>query len=201
MPPPTSNDCNNSSNIAIRNCVQHWVPIMGMWPWREKIAMSKIGVWVPIRECPSILLLLQNLLMTWPNHPKYCTTKRTPKTRGVKSKGKGAASNASTPGMAAPIISKGLRHFSMKVCEKVEERVTTTYNDVADEVRFVYAMLYFMGRLARYTTCLHLTILKLCLFVHRANFPLPYSIYRLTAGTRIEWGARSCCCRSSSRGR
>jgi hypothetical protein len=29
---------------------------------------------------------------------------------------------------------KGLRHFSMKVCQKVEEKGTTTYNEVADEL-------------------------------------------------------------------
>lgn len=29
---------------------------------------------------------------------------------------------------------KGLRHFSMKVCEKVKEKGTTTYNEVADEL-------------------------------------------------------------------
>lgn len=29
---------------------------------------------------------------------------------------------------------KGLRHFSMKVCKKVEEKGTTTYNEVADEL-------------------------------------------------------------------
>ena len=29
---------------------------------------------------------------------------------------------------------KGLRHFSMKVCEKVEQKVRTTYNEVADEL-------------------------------------------------------------------
>lgn len=29
---------------------------------------------------------------------------------------------------------KGLRHFSMKVCEKVRAKVTTSYNDVADEL-------------------------------------------------------------------
>jgi len=38
--------------------------------------------------------------------------------------------------------SRGLRHFSMKVCEKVEEKGTTTYNEVADEVR---AVLFFTG--------------------------------------------------------
>ena len=36
--------------------------------------------------------------------------------------------------------SRGLRHFSMKVCEKVEEKGTTTYNEVADEVRTCHAM-------------------------------------------------------------
>ena len=30
--------------------------------------------------------------------------------------------------------SKGLRHFSMKVCKKVEEKGLTTYNEVADEL-------------------------------------------------------------------
>ncbi|GAQ78804.1 Transcription factor DP [Klebsormidium nitens] len=30
--------------------------------------------------------------------------------------------------------SKGLRHFSLKVCEKVEEKGRTTYNEVADEL-------------------------------------------------------------------
>ncbi|TYZ60136.1 hypothetical protein PybrP1_005883 [[Pythium] brassicae (nom. inval.)] len=31
-------------------------------------------------------------------------------------------------------LNKGLRHFSMKVCQKVEEKHTTTYNEVADEL-------------------------------------------------------------------
>ena len=31
-------------------------------------------------------------------------------------------------------ISKGLRHFSMRVCKKVEEKGTTSYNEVADEL-------------------------------------------------------------------
>lgn len=29
---------------------------------------------------------------------------------------------------------KGLRHFSMKVCEKVQRKGTTSYNEVADEL-------------------------------------------------------------------
>lgn len=35
---------------------------------------------------------------------------------------------------AADKNGKGLRHFSMKVCSKVEEKKTTTYNEVADDL-------------------------------------------------------------------
>eukprot|EP00941_MAST-03F_sp_MAST-3F-sp1_P004712 g4712.t1 len=35
--------------------------------------------------------------------------------------------------------SKGLRHFSMKVCKKVEQKGTTTYNEVADELVLEFA--------------------------------------------------------------
>jgi len=31
-------------------------------------------------------------------------------------------------------VGKGLRHFSMKVCEKVKKKGTTSYNEVADEL-------------------------------------------------------------------
>ena len=41
--------------------------------------------------------------------------------------------SGSKPRTTAP-PSRGLRHFSMKVCEKVEEKGTTSYNEVADEV-------------------------------------------------------------------
>jgi len=41
--------------------------------------------------------------------------------------------SGSKPRTNAP-PSRGLRHFSMKVCEKVEEKGTTTYNEVADEL-------------------------------------------------------------------
>ena len=34
----------------------------------------------------------------------------------------------------SPAKMKGLRHFSMMVCKKVEEKGTTTYNEVADEL-------------------------------------------------------------------
>ena len=35
---------------------------------------------------------------------------------------------------------KGLRHFSMKVCEKVEQKGRTTYNEVADELVAEFAV-------------------------------------------------------------
>ncbi len=35
---------------------------------------------------------------------------------------------------AGRAASKGLRHFSMKVCQKVESKGRTTYNEVADEL-------------------------------------------------------------------
>ena len=31
-------------------------------------------------------------------------------------------------------VGKGLRHFSMKVCEKVQAKGSTSYNEVADEL-------------------------------------------------------------------
>lgn len=31
-------------------------------------------------------------------------------------------------------VGKGLRHFSMRVCEKVRKKGTTSYNEVADEL-------------------------------------------------------------------
>ena len=45
----------------------------------------------------------------------------------------GSKSGAGGSG-ATDKASKGLRHFSMKVCKKVEEKQTTSYNEVADEL-------------------------------------------------------------------
>lgn len=36
-------------------------------------------------------------------------------------------------------VGKGLRHFSMKVCEKVRTKGFTSYNEVADELVAEYA--------------------------------------------------------------
>ncbi|KAG1704102.1 hypothetical protein DVH05_006115 [Phytophthora capsici] len=54
-----------------------------------------------------------------------------------------AASTLASPSFTSPSpgkkrkylkINKGLRHFSMKVCQKVEEKHVTSYNEVADEL-------------------------------------------------------------------
>ena len=49
------------------------------------------------------------------------------------------SSSSPSPGVkleggSAPRQQKGLRHFSLKVCEKVEQQGVTTYNNVADEL-------------------------------------------------------------------
>jgi hypothetical protein len=52
-----------------------------------------------------------------------------------------AAIDAQGAGKDANKTSKGLRHFSMKVCEKVREKGRTTYNEVADELVEEFATL------------------------------------------------------------
>ena len=47
--------------------------------------------------------------------------------------------------------SKGLRHFSMKVCEKVKEKGVTSYNEVADELVAEYCSLMSMANAANLT--------------------------------------------------
>lgn len=59
---------------------------------------------------------------------------------GKKRFGRGSSNRTNAPTSLASIpaatdkASKGLRHFSMKVCKKVEEKQTTSYNEVADEL-------------------------------------------------------------------
>ncbi len=76
------------------------------------------------------------------NKPKPHTPKSAPRSATAKSSSSASKSakkkkkEAANPQMQNPYsTSRGLRHFSMKVCEKVEEKGTTTYNEVADEVR------------------------------------------------------------------
>jgi transcription factor Dp-1 len=44
------------------------------------------------------------------------------------------ASPTNSVGEKSSAASRGLRHFSMMVCQKVEQKGTTTYNEVADEL-------------------------------------------------------------------
>lgn len=54
------------------------------------------------------------------------------KTSSTASKKLSAAEKTSEPGKKR--LAKGLRHFSLKVCHKVEQQQITTYNKVADEL-------------------------------------------------------------------
>lgn len=49
-------------------------------------------------------------------------------------KAKRKASRTSTESCSGRVTNKGLRHFSMRVCSKVESKGRTTYNEVADEL-------------------------------------------------------------------
>ena len=53
---------------------------------------------------------------------------------------------------------KGLRHFSMKVCEKVRNKGTTTYNEVADELvaEFTNPAVPPIMEQVRYSTCIYI---------------------------------------------
>ena len=78
------------------------------------------------------------------------------KTKAAKAKAKQKVKVKEDPSMQNPYsTARGLRHFSMKVCEKVEEKGTTTYNEVADEVREVLCPCCILICLL---LCLNLTI-------------------------------------------
>ncbi|CAL8462854.1 g2388 [Coccomyxa elongata] len=57
-----------------------------------------------------------------------------PKSRKKRTAARGMSSTGSDGHMGGRNNGKGLRHFSMKVCEKVESKGRTTYNEVADEL-------------------------------------------------------------------
>lgn len=70
-------------------------------------------------------------------------TRTPPATPGNLKKATPATPTLASPSFASPSsgkkrkyikINKGLRHFSMKVCQKVEEKHVTSYNEVADEL-------------------------------------------------------------------
>ncbi len=63
---------------------------------------------------------------------KSTATSSSSRPRKTPTRPAGGAS-AATPGSADKSL-KGLRHFSLKVCRKVEEKGRTNYNEVADEL-------------------------------------------------------------------
>ena len=69
-----------------------------------------------------------------PSPPAAVETNKTTQTKpaGPPTKKGKTKSPGSTTG--EPKANRGLRHFSMMVCKKVEEKGTTTYNEVADEL-------------------------------------------------------------------
>jgi len=64
---------------------------------------------------------------------KYINSKSSPPTVAKRDQSTGVQS-VSSRRRKTERVGKGLRHFSMKVCEKVKEKGTTTYNEVADEL-------------------------------------------------------------------
>jgi transcription factor Dp-1 len=60
------------------------------------------------------------------------TASSTASNKSAKLRGGGKAGSRSSP--TSEKSNRGLRHFSMMVCKKVEEKGTTTYNEVADEL-------------------------------------------------------------------
>ena len=58
----------------------------------------------------------------------------TKRERDTESSAVSSSSKRTSPGKDKGKAGQGLRHFSLKVCEKVEEKGTTTYNEVADEL-------------------------------------------------------------------
>ena len=80
------------------------------------------------------------------NNTASTTTGSNSITRSNKKAKKSSPSNASaarssptgestkSSGTGTTSAARGLRHFSMMVCQKVEEKGTTTYNEVADEL-------------------------------------------------------------------
>jgi hypothetical protein len=58
-----------------------------------------------------------------------------------KKRGKRILSGPKTPNDK---VGKGLRHFSMKVCEKVQQKGITSYNEVSDFMRLFHVFHIFL---------------------------------------------------------
>lgn len=90
----------------------------------------------PIFYAPETVRSSPYLAMPQSTPPAHATPPPPPKPQQKSVKPSSSDQPDSVTGSTNPYsTSRGLRHFSMKVCEKVEEKGTTTYNEVADEVR------------------------------------------------------------------
>ncbi|ETL38888.1 hypothetical protein L916_09624 [Phytophthora nicotianae] len=87
--------------------------------------------------------LLKNGALVESQVPATPSAATTPASSGSGRKTTSVASTLASPSFTSPSpgkkrkylkINKGLRHFSMKVCQKVEEKHVTSYNEVADEL-------------------------------------------------------------------
>ncbi|CAH0488073.1 unnamed protein product [Peronospora farinosa] len=88
-------------------------------------------------------ILKNGVLVDAPLPATPCAATRTPARSGSGKKPMSASSTLANQSFTSPSpgkkrkylkINKGLRHFSMKVCQKVEEKHVTSYNEVADEL-------------------------------------------------------------------
>ncbi|RMX66120.1 hypothetical protein KXD40_003112 [Peronospora effusa] len=88
-------------------------------------------------------ILKNGVLVDAPLPATLCAATRTPARSGSGKKPMSASSTLANQSFTSPSpgkkrkylkINKGLRHFSMKVCQKVEEKHVTSYNEVADEL-------------------------------------------------------------------
>ncbi|CAI5736364.1 unnamed protein product [Peronospora destructor] len=88
-------------------------------------------------------ILKNGILVDAPLPTTPCAAALTPAKSRSRKKPMSAASTLANQSFTSPSpgkkrkflkINKGLRHFSMKVCQKVEEKHVTSYNEVADEL-------------------------------------------------------------------
>lgn len=91
---------------------------------------ARLQILSPAWDVPGTLQVCRNEGSA-PSLLKFHVIRCRPPSRGAATNSAGSEGAAATGGRNN---GKGLRHFSMKVCEKVESKGRTTYNEVADEL-------------------------------------------------------------------
>jgi hypothetical protein len=79
-----------------------------------------------------------------------------------KKRGKRILSGPKTPNDK---VGKGLRHFSMKVCEKVQQKGITSYNEVSDFMRLFHVFHIFLHTSFRMSSFL-------CSYMYKASLKI-----------------------------